>query len=80
MILQEYTPSKFFTTAVSFAVHNFKSCESLPWCLQQAKIQPGACNNFPDGAGQVDRPKLFLLGHNPFFKVQVTRQKVALPL
>lgn len=23
MILQEYKPSKFFTAAVSFAVHNF---------------------------------------------------------
>ena len=73
MILQEYKPSKFFTTAVSYAVHNFKSCESLPYV-------PGACNNFPAGAGQVDRPKLFLLGHNPFFKGQITRQKVALPL
>lgn len=30
MVMQEYTPSEFFTTAVSFAVHNFKSCEFLP--------------------------------------------------
>ena len=30
MIMQEYTPSEFFTVAVSFAVHNFKICESLP--------------------------------------------------
>ena len=36
--MQEYTPSEFFTVAVSFAVHNFKSCESLPQCLPQANL------------------------------------------
>ena len=81
MIMQEYTPSEFFTSAVSFAAHNFKSCQSLRWCLPQCK------RKYNPGLAIISRlvpVKLTVQSYSCWDTIRFlrarSRQKVALPL